>query len=320
MIFTGGNPFGPIGEFMAEILNFGSINVDFFADIQRIPLPGETLESKKFRMGFGGKGANQAVAASRLAATSNVEMIGRVGNDYFGQLLLENFRKNNITSSSISVGGEEHSGAAIILIDPKAENYILPIYGANLLLGKQEVQRASDCLKSAKVLMIQQEVPIEASLEVAKEASSLGVIVIHDPSPIKKNASVLFPYTTFILPNQIEAEGISGVKVVDLATAELATSKIKEAGANSVILKLGENGCYVDCEGIHGHFLAPKVNAVNTAGAGDVFAGALSVAISEGMDISDSIDFANNAAALSVTKDGIQESMPTRVELDRWRY
>ena len=101
---------------------------------------------------------------------------------------------------------------------------------------------------------------------------------------------------------------------------ELATSKIKEAGANSVILKLGENGCYVDCEGIHGHFLAPKVNAVNTAGAGDVFAGALSVAISEGMDISDSIDFANNAAALSVTKDGIQESMPTRVELDRWRY
>ena len=302
----------------AKIVIFGSINFDLFADIKRIPFPGETLESENFRTGYGGKGANQAVAAARLTETMEVEMVGRVGDDYFGKLLLGNFHENNIGYSRVTVASEESSGVAIILIDSDAQNYILPIYGPNLNLGQHEIESAFQLLPSTKVLLTQQEVPIETTLAVAKIATSLGVVVIHDPAPTKEGCTDLLPYVDFILPNQVEAQGISGIKVTDVKTAELAALAIKDLGARSVIIKLGGNGCYVDSHGIQNHFPAPVVHPINTAGAGDVFAGAFAIAIAENMDVTQAITFANKAAAISVTKDGIQESMPTRNELNQW--
>jgi ribokinase len=301
-----------------RIFVIGSTNMDLFVEAVRFPRPGETFEGQRFYTGGGGKGANQAMAAGRLAGPGRVEMVGRVGSDGFGEQLLANFKRSGVGHGGVEVGADEASGVALIFIDGNRENYVVPVYGANAGCGPNQVDAALPLLSGAAVLITQQEVNTDVSAAIAREARARGVTVILDPAPVRAEAGALRAAADIVTPNQLEAEAITGVEVTDVASAAKAASAMRASGVPIAIVTLGEQGCFVDSDALTALFPAPLVTPVATVAAGDAFAGALATALSEGCDLASSITFATKAGSLSVTKDGAQESMPWRAELDAW--
>jgi len=297
-----------------RIVVLGSINMDLVAVASTLPQPGQTVIGESFASLPGGKGANQAVAAARLGA--DVRMIGRVGDDTFGPMLLASLEASGVNVDDVTTTPGASSGIAVILLDADRENYIVGIYGANMACDEAQVEAASRALDGADALLLQMEIPLHVSLEAAAIARRRGVPVIHDPAPPSPLPDSAYAAFDVITPNQSEAEVLTGVTVDGVNSAHEAARILRARGAPTAIVKLGEQGVvYLSDEG-EGHVPAFRVEAVDTVAAGDGFAGALAVALAEGRPLEHAIRFAAAAGALAVTRRGAQDAMPERGEVE----
>lgn len=292
--------------------------MDLIANLPRPAGPGETVEGTRFYATPGGKGGNQAVAAGRLSAPGAVEMVGRVGGDSYGREMRDYLNAANVGTRYLRTDETATSGVAIIFIDATGQNYVNAVYGANARCDAMQVADATAALKGASVLLAQQEIPLETTFAVmrAANAKGKGVTVILDPAPARPRLPEGFLQACDILtPNQGEAEALTGIPVNDVASAKRAASEIRRSGVPGVIIKMGELGAYVDAAGVSRHFPAFKVPVVATVGAGDAFNGGLAAGLAEGASFEDAVWLAMATGAMSVTRPGAQESMPTRAEV-----
>jgi ribokinase len=288
--------------------------MDVVATAPRFPQPGETISGTRFVTAPGGKGANQAVAAARLGA--NVRMIGRVGADVFGKQLLDSLKGNGVDTSRVARDRRNHSGIAHITLNAQGQNTIIVVPGANGACGPTEVVRAVASLEGAAALMLQLEIPVEASLAAAREAVRLDVPVILDPAPANPIPDELFKLASYLTPNETEAQALVGFPVTDAPSAQRAARQLLRRTSGCVVIKMGGQGAYYACA-YGGEFLpALGVDVVDTVAAGDAFNGALAVAVGEGVELRDAMTWAMAAGALAVTKSGAQDSMPYRRELE----
>ena len=298
-----------------RIVVLGSINMDLVATTPALPQPGETVMGSSFATLPGGKGANQAVAAARLGA--DVRMIGRVGDDTFGPMLLASLEANGVHVEDVVTTPDVSSGIAVILLDDERQNYIVGIYGANMACDELQLQAASRALEGADALLLQMEIPLDVSLEAAAIARRMGVRVIHDPAPPSELPNSAYGAFDIIAPNQSEADVLTGLAVASIDSAREAARILRSRGAGTAIVKLGELGVVYASDDRAGHVPAFEVDAVDTVAAGDGFAGALAVALAEGQPLDRAVRFAVAAGALVVTKRGAQDAMPPRSEVER---
>lgn len=292
----------------AKVVVIGSSNTDMTIKGDRLPKPGETVLGGEFRMGPGGKGANQAVAAQRLGA--DVSFICKVGRDIFGDNAIAGYQKEGIDCSRI-LRSDKASGTALILVDGNAENCIAVAPGANADLTPEDVDSVADVIRSADYLILQLEIPVESVLRAAKIAHEAGVYVILNPAPACHLPEELFGYISLITPNQTESALLSGVE----DNLDAAVERLMQLGVKDVVVTLGSKGSLVISEGTRTLVPSLKVKAVDTTAAGDTFCGALCVALSEGCSLVDAAGFATKASALTVQKMGAQDSIPFRSDI-----
>ncbi len=292
----------------------GSSNIDLIARIPRLPRLGETLVGRSFHLGYGGKGANQAVMAARLGA--RVTMVTKVGRDVFGEGVVRNFHTEGIETTHVLVDDERFSGVAPILVDDSAQNVIVVIPGANQGLGPQDVQRASPALLAAAAVVCQLEVPLETSLEAFRIAKTADAWTILNPAPAASLPDDLLALTDVCVPNEPEAEQLTGRPVTTLSEVEAAARSLLQRGPRAVIITLGAGGALVADRNGAAHIPPVRVNAVDPTGAGDAFIGSLAVFLADGRSLHDAARRANAIAALSVTRVGAQESFPRRREAE----
>jgi ribokinase len=298
------------------IVVVGSSNTDLIIKGPRIPRQGETVLGGNFSMAPGGKGANQAVAAAR--AGGNVALIARIGNDFFGERAIRSFAFDHIDVSQIIEDKDNPSGIALVLVGENGENCIAVAAGANTKLSAADIEQSREAISSANILLMQLETPLDTVRAAAEIASANNIKVILNPAPAQPLDSSLLKDIYILTPNEFEAEVLTGFEVRDDNGANRAADRLLGEGVKTVIITLGARGAFV--AGAESRGLAPgfSVHAVDSTGAGDVFNGALAVALGEGKDIWDAVNFANAAAAISVTKLGAQPSIPRRKEIDRF--
>lgn len=300
-----------------DIVVLGSLNVDFVVRVSERPGMGQTVFGKEFSIFPGGKGANQAVAVGRLGG--NVCMAGRIGDDVFSSILLESLTNANVGTDNVLITENIFTGSAFITVDDSGENSIIVIPGANSQYSKEDVDDLATCLKDAKTLMLQLEIPVESVEYAAQVAKSFGVTVMLDPAPAMSLPPELYRLIDVITPNEHEASLLTGIQVQDLSSAESAGLRLLEQGVHSAVVKLGAQGAfYCSSTGDRGYVKGHRVNVVDTTAAGDAFSGALALALCEGKSIGEACEFANAAAALSVTRKGAQTSMPNYDEVARF--
>ncbi len=300
----------------ASITVVGSLNMDFVVRVERLPLPGETVLGGGFATLPGGKGANQACAASKLGG--KVRMLGRVGEDALGRQLRDSLAASGVDTASVLATEGTPSGVALICVEAGGQNQIVVASGANALLSPADVARALGDA-AAGFLLLQLESPIETVETAVALGQERGATVLLDPAPARPLSHALLARVSCLTPNEGEAMLLLGRQggAVPLAEAHEVARALLKRGPRAVILKLGENGAFLD-DGTGGrHFPALTVDAVDTTAAGDTFNGGLAVALAEGRSLPDAIVFANAAAALSVTRHGAQASIPTRREVDK---
>ena len=306
-------PYRAIGS-RPSILVAGSSNTDMVVKSPTLPAPGETVLGGTFFLFPGGKGANQAVAAARLGG--NVIFVTRIGADIFGAQALEGFKKEGIDCTFIGTDPSTASGVALITVDAKGENCIAVAPGANATLSPAEVLKAGDAIREADIVLAQLEIPLTTVIELVGFAAASGRRVILNPAPACELPDQLLQNISVLTPNEKEAELLTGVKVTDTASALKAAQTLFARGVATVIITLGRGGALLYDGREPALIPAPKVEAIDTTAAGDVFNGALAVALAEGMRMTDAVKFANHAAALSVTKLGAQTSAPHRRETE----
>ena len=298
---------------MKKIVVIGSTNTDMVVKAARIPAPGETILGGRFLMNPGGKGANQAVAAARLGG--EVVFIAKVGNDLFGREARTLFAKEGICTDYVLTDNTEPSGVALIMVDAKGENCISVASGANGALSAEDIEVARGAIEKAGVLLMQLETPVETVLCAARWASAKGVPVVLNPAPACELPDGLLKCLSMITPNETEAELLTGVKVTDEMSAARAAKALCSTGVKRVVITMGSKGAFVYADGEGMIVPAVKVKAVDTTAAGDVFNGALAVALTEDHPLAAAISFAAKAAAISVTRMGAQASAPYRNEI-----
>jgi ribokinase len=294
------------------VVVFGSINMDLVVRTPRLPTPGETLTGHTFFTAPGGKGANQAVACTRLGVPTR--MVGRVGDDLFGEQLRASLRSFGVQDDGV-LTTPGPSGVALIAVDDTAENTIVIVPGANGAVSIADIPRLERALDGARALLLQLEVPIETVVAAARAAHTRGVTVILDPAPALPLPDELYALADIITPNEHEATTLTGIAVHDDQGAIAAARALIARGARRVALKLGARGALTaDAEGEQ--FWSPfTVTPVDTVAAGDAFNGGLAVALSEGRSFNEAIRWGLAAGALSVTRHGAQPSMPERNEV-----
>ncbi|WP_449327066.1 ribokinase [Sphingopyxis sp. 550A] len=290
----------------------GSINRDIVVRCRSLPRAGETVAGSALSYGSGGKGANQAVAASRLGGT--VRMIGRVGADAWGRTARGVLRSAGCDISGVRQAGQL-SGQALVTVDRQGANSIVVIEAANGLLSADQVRRDEKKLKEGGVILLQLEIPLEAVSAAAMIAHAAGGRVILDPGPARDLPRDLLRRISVITPNQTELEVLTGQKKLRDGELVEAAEHLRSSGPETVIVKLGAEGCLVIGDGPARQLAAPHVDVVDTTGAGDVFNAALAVRLSEGAPIEAGVEFALAAASLSVTRFGAQSAAPTRAEV-----
>jgi ribokinase len=299
-----------------KIIVVGSSNTDMIIKVPRIPKPGETILGGKFSKAAGGKGANQAVAAARSGG--DVTFVARVGQDMFGDNAIQGFEENNIVTGHVFRDPEAPSGVAEIFVSEDGENSIAVAPGANSNLSPEDIDNSEDAINSADILLMQLEIPLETVQAAADLAHEKNATIILNPAPATDLPDELLEKITILTPNESEAELLTGVKVVDKESADKAAKKLQNMGVQKVIITMGKSGAYVLSDSFSGIVSGYQVDAVDTTAAGDVFNGALSVAIAENKSLKEAVKFANAAAALSVQKLGAQPSAPGRAEIDKF--
>ena len=299
---------------MSQIVVVGACMIDLISYVPRFPQMGETLHGTEFRMGYGGKGANQAIMAAKLG--SKVVMVSKVGDESFGAGTLENFKKNGVSTDFVYKSKEEFSGVAPIFVTPKGENSIVIVSGSNNKLTDMEIEKASNEIKQSSYLICQLEIEVELSLIALRLAKKLGVSTILNPAPARSSLpEEIYKLTDIFCPNESEAELLTGKKINSMTDIEEMAKQFVTAGAKSVIITLGENGCYVLSNGVGKHISANKVSVVDSTGAGDAFVGALAHFLDLGIDIFESSKRASAVATISVQGKGTQSSFPERDQL-----
>ena len=297
-----------------KICVVGSSMIDLISKVPRLPKLGETLVGRSFHLGYGGKGANQAVMAAKLGA--RVTMVNKVGRDVFGEGTLGNYREQGIDTTHVMFDESRFSGVAPIFVDDNAQNFIVIVPGANLGLLPADVQKAAEVILAADILICQLEILTETTLEAFRIAKSGNVRTILNPAPAASIPDELLQLSDICAPNETETELLTGQPVGTMAEAEAAARKLLSRGTRTVILTLGERGALLVDEDTVESIPAVKVDAVDPTGAGDAFIGSLAVFLGEGFSMSNAIRRANAVAALSVTRIGTQVSFPKRVEAD----
>jgi ribokinase len=299
----------------SRIVVVGSSNTDMIVQLDRLPGPGETVIGGRFSTAPGGKGANQAVGAARAGGA--VAFIGRVGGDAFGDAALANLEGDGIDVSGVVGDKKAPSGVAFICVATGGENSIAVASGANDRLSPADVRRAARVFKNAAILLVQLETPVPTVAAAIALAAKFGVRVILNPAPARALPRGLLCQVSILTPNEHEAEFLTGVKVVDRPSAEKAAGILLARGVGTVVVTLGKRGAFI-AHGKKREWMGGfKVKAVDTTAAGDIFNGALAVALGEGNDLSESVRFAQAAAAISVTRAGAQPSAPRRSEIER---
>ena len=297
-----------------KITVIGSTNTDMVIKSPSLPRPGETILGGTFFMTQGGKGANQAVAVARLGG--ELLFVAKTGTDIFGNNMRELLRKDGIDGKYLLTDPVHPSGVALIIIDEQAENSIVVSSGANGYLLPADLKQIPEVIGDAEIILMQLEIPLETVEYVAETAFAKEKKVILNPAPGRQLSTRLLEKLYLITPNETEAELISGIKVTDILSAKQAAVKIHEMGVSSVIITLGSKGALVYTDSRFELIPAVSVNAVDTTAAGDVFNGALTVALCEEESLSAAVQFATRAAALSVTRMGAQDSVPYRHEIE----
>ncbi len=299
-----------------RIVVIGSSNTDMIIKIDRIPRPGETVIGGQFSTAPGGKGANQAVAAAR--AGGDVAFIGRVGNDIFGNEALKGFVADNIDIEYVIRDTTAPSGVASIFVDRNGQNSIAVAGGANANLSPADIEAAEKTIACADILVMQLETPIDTVSAAAMMAHADGVKVILNPAPAQLLTDDLLKTISILTPNKTEAELLTGIGIENEDDARKAAQALLIRGVATVMVTLGEKGVIIaTADGVR-KVDAFEVDPVDTTAAGDVFNGALAVAIAEGSQLDKAVLFANAAAAMSVTKLGAQPSAPRRDEIDEF--
>jgi ribokinase len=298
---------------MKNIFVIGSTNTDMVVKTDQFPLPGETKLGGRFFMNAGGKGANQAVTAARLGG--RVTLVTKLGNDIFGNESLAGFKKENINTQYVFVTDEEPSGTALIIVNGEGENCIVVAPGANARLLPADIDKVKN-LGEADIILMQLEIPMETIRHTAGMAKANHQKLIINPAPAQKLEDELMEGLFLITPNESEAQMLTGIPVVDEKTAAAAADIFLNKGVQHVAITLGSQGVYFQDHSIRLKIPAPRVKAVDTTAAGDVFSGALAVALTEDMEWEKAIQFAVRAASLSVTRMGAQSAVPYRTELN----
>ncbi|TAL64552.1 MAG: ribokinase [Bacteroidetes bacterium] len=299
---------------MNRIIVIGSSNTDMVIKSKKLPLPGETILGGTFIMNPGGKGANQAVAAVRLGG--NVTLVTKSGNDIFGAEALQLFGNEGINVQFIINDPINPSGVALITVDEHGENSIVVAPGSNGTLSVYDINDEVFETNQLDIFLMQLEIPVGTVEFVAEKAAGKGNRVILNPAPATQLSDDLLRNLFLITPNETEAEHLTNIKVVDISTAEKAATILRKKGVKNIIVTMGASGAYLQTETISKMIPAVPVKAIDTTAAGDIFNGALAVAISEGMKLEDAILFANKAASISVTRMGAQASAPYRREIN----
>lgn len=300
---------------MKTLCVLGSINVDHVIRVPYFPKAGETLSGYGYQIAYGGKGANQAVAAARLGA--NVKFIGTIGDDQIGQAMKTAFEQDGIDTSAIQAIPNQSTGLAMIQVSDEGENSIVISAGANADLREAKVETDRTLIEQADMLLMQLESPLQAVELAAKFAKSAGTTVVLNPAPAQALSESLLSCVDMITPNETEAEILTGVKVVDEQTAAQAADVFHQKGIATVLITLGSKGVYVSEQGKQSEIIAGfRVQAVDTTAAGDTFNGGLVTVLLEGKSMREAIRFAHAAAAISVTRLGAQTAIPTRAETE----
>lgn len=299
---------------MVRVCVVGSLNMDLVVKAPRLPRIGETVSGGTFGTFPGGKGANQAVTAARLAA--RVAMVGRVGEDAFGRQLVDGLKRDGIDVAHVRVDPGAATGVAFIGVDSEGRNMIMVASGANMRVAPADVDQAGDAIAGARVVLLQLEVPIETVLNAATVARAAGAIVCLDPAPAVPLPDALYACVDVINPNEVEAQILTGVEVHSMADAERAAVALRERGPRVAVVKMGDRGAFYVAPDGRGHVPAIPAKAVDTTAAGDAFAAALGVALGEGRRVADAVTFATRVAGIKVTRMGAQVGMPTRVEVE----
>lgn len=298
----------------ARVVVVGSSNMDMFFFTGRMPELGETVIGERYWMGMGGKGANQAVGARLLGA--EVTLVGRVGNDLFGQRMRDTLASYGVACEHIRVDEGAESGVALILVDEQAENIIVVIPGANMRVSPADVEAAAERLRAAHVLLMQLEIPlpaVERAIDIAREGDTLCLL---NPAPARALPEHIFKKIHLLTPNQNEAKVLTGIPADTLEGAKAAGQALLEKGVQTVIITLGAQGALIVQPGEARHVGGVSVDAVDTTGAGDAFMAGLAVALAEGGTLVDATRLANIAGALSTKKPGAMPSLPRREEVE----
>ncbi|WP_176134695.1 ribokinase [Paraburkholderia atlantica] len=296
-----------------RIVVVGSANMDLVVHAERLPARGETLLGGAFATFAGGKGANQAVAAARLGAS--VAMLGCVGRDEFGAQLRDGLQHEHIDTAHLHTVDDTSSGIAVITVAADGANTIVVSPGANAALMPNHIDAAAAGIAAAGMLICQLEVPLDAVAHAISLAARFGTPVLLNPAPAQALPDALYEQTSFLILNESEAALLTDVAVDSPASAREAATRLRAKGVETVIVTLGAEGVWYATTGEEGHLPALRVDAIDTTAAGDTFVGGFAAERVRGASIRDAIDFAQRAAALSVTREGAQASIPTQAEV-----
>ena len=296
---------------------FGSFAVDLMSRTMHLPQPGETIKSGFFRMGPGGKGFNQGIAAKKLGG--NIELVTKVGRDQFSGIAREEMLRVGLSTQYLFESDSADTGVALIMVsEASGQNIITIVPGACATIGPEDIEKIGEIVRNSDYLLLQLEVNQDANEAVARLAKENGVKVIVNTAPFQPMSLEFLRGLYLITPNEVEAKALTGINVTDLESADQAARIVLNYGVKNVIITMGDKGAYLNNGTRSAIIPGYKVNVVDTTGAGDAFNGALLTALLEGKNLFEAVQFANAVAACSVQFMGTSIAMPTREEVDRF--
>jgi ribokinase len=298
---------------MPKVVVIGSANVDLTVRLERLPQMGETVSGGEFYSSFGGKGANQAVAAHHAGA--DVRFLAKVGCDHNGEAIIGHLESLGLTSAGILRDESRHSGVALIMVDRTGNNAIAVASGSNWNLTEGEIRRGESHISWGEVLLTQLEIPLPTVKQALRLAKARGLVTVLNPAPAHPLPEEVLSLVDILTPNETEAGSLTGIDVGNVDEAARAAGKLLESGVAQVIVTLGKDGCcWVRKDGAQSFPSFPVV-AVDSTAAGDAFNGALACTVAEGRPMEEAIRFGSAAGAIAVTRKGAQDSLPTRDEI-----